>query len=165
MILEARAKNCFSTTFVLKRDSRPIGKFEGRWLSESLDIYVTKRRRLEFRKLNWLGSRFELIDGNDGQVLGSCNRSGLLTSSWDLSLSAGDAQLVKAGWFQTAYDLVQAHGVLARVDRLGWCERGWAVDGSDDLPDEDLLLIGLVYHTIQERQARQQHAGGHAAGS
>ena len=47
MILEARAANCCSSTFVLKVDDRPVGKFEGRWFSESLDISLTGRRRLQ----------------------------------------------------------------------------------------------------------------------
>jgi hypothetical protein len=165
MLLEARAANCFSSKFVLTIDRRPLGKFEGRWFSESLDIDLLERRHLEFRKVSWLGSQFALVDPADEQPLGSCGRSGLLTSSWDVSLSTGPGQLVKAGWFDSAYEFWQGDRAQARVDRLGWCERGWWVEGSEDLTEEDLLLIGLVYHTIRQRQARQHHAGGHAAGS
>jgi hypothetical protein len=32
------------------------------------------------------------------------------------------------------------------------------------LTEEDLLLVGLVYHTILQRQSRQ-HSSGNAAGS
>ena len=45
MFLEARAASCFSSTFVLKLDDRAIGKYEGRWFSESLDLALTGRRR------------------------------------------------------------------------------------------------------------------------
>ena len=51
--------------------------------------------------------------------------------------------------------------VLARVDRLGMCERGWRVDGFS-LEAPDVLTIGLVYHVIMQRQQRQHAA---AAGS
>jgi hypothetical protein len=45
------------------------------------------------------------------------------------------------------------------------CDRGWLVDGSG-LTEEDLILIGLVYHTIKRRQSSQSAAaGGHAAGT
>src|SRR2546421_6919042 len=97
MFLEARAAGCFSSTFVLKLDGRTLGKYEGRWFSESLDIAMIERRQLEFRKVGWLGSQFELLTGDE--LLGSCCRSGILTSSWDLVLSSGPGQLVKEGWF------------------------------------------------------------------
>jgi hypothetical protein len=165
MILEARAAGCCSSKFVLKLHERPIGKFEGQWFSESLDIYLTERRHLQFRKLGWLGSQFELVDMADEQFLGQGDRSGLFTSSWDLNLSAGTGQLVRAGWFDPSYEFIQGGDALARVERLGWCERGWSVDGGSDLSVEDLLLIGLVFHIIQQRQSQQHHAGGHNAGS
>jgi len=160
-MLEARAAGCFSTTFVLKVNGRPIGKFQGRWFSESLDVYLTERRHLEFRKVGWLGGGFELVDSAHGRLLASSGPSGFLASSWDLNLSRGPGQLVRAGWFDTAYELNQANDVWARVDRLGWCERGWRVDGSEALTEQDLLLIGLVYHTIRQRQAHQHHAAPH----
>ena len=42
MILQAEAANCFSSTFVLKVAGRPIGKFEGRWMSEGLDLSLVE---------------------------------------------------------------------------------------------------------------------------
>jgi hypothetical protein len=165
MQLEARAANCCSSKFVLKLDGRPVGKFEGRWFSEGLDISMTARRHLQLRKIGWVGSQFELVDMADGRVLGQCQRSGFFTSAWDLTLSSMAGQLVRPGWFTTAYEFKHQDRALARVDRLGWCERGWSVDGSSALVEEDLLLIGLVFHTIQKRQASQHQAGGHAAGS
>ena len=35
-LLQAEPANCFSSTFVLKLDGRPVGKFEGRFMSEGL---------------------------------------------------------------------------------------------------------------------------------
>ena len=114
--------------------------------------------------LDFYPTIFELIDA-DGRVLGRCDRSGFFSSSWDLELSTGTGQLERVGWFATGFQLMQGGRVAASVDRIGWCERGWIVEGSDSLTEEDLLLIGLVYQVIQQRQARQQQAGGHAAGS
>jgi len=42
MYLEARAESCFSSTFVLKRDARAIGKLVGRWFTEGLGASPTK---------------------------------------------------------------------------------------------------------------------------
>jgi len=56
MFLEARAADCFSSKFVLKVNGRSLGMFQGRWFSESLDIELTERRHLQFRKVGWLGS-------------------------------------------------------------------------------------------------------------
>jgi hypothetical protein len=155
MLLEAQATHCFSSTFALKVNGRPLGKFQGRWFSESLDIDLTERRHLQFRKVGWLSSQFELVDSIYKHHLGNCNRSGLFTSGWDLNLSIGPGRLEKVGWFNSAYEFKQGAQVQARVDRLGWCERGWIVDGGDALRQEDLLLIGLIYHVIQQRAAAQ----------
>jgi len=165
MFLEARAASCFSSTYVLKLDDRAIGKYEGRWFSESLDLALTGRRRLEFRNVGWLSSHFELVATGDELMLASCCHSGIFTASWDLLLSTGPGQLVKEGWFGSGYEVQQGDAAMARVDRLGMCERGWLVDGGGELALEDMLLIGLVYHTILQRQAKQQQHGGHAAGS
>jgi hypothetical protein len=165
MFLEARAANCFSTTFILKLEGRPLGKFDGRWFSESLDVSLLERHQLQFQKVGWLGSQFVLQEMPEGQALGRADRSGLFTSSWDLEVSSGPGRLEKAGWFDSAYVFRQGDAIRARVDRLGVCERGWSVEGSDPLTPMDLLLIGLVFHVIQQRAAHQAAAGGHAAGS
>jgi hypothetical protein len=157
MLLEARAANCFSAKFVLKVDGRPFGVFHGRWFSECLDIDLTERRHLQFRKVGWLGSQFELIDTTFKQLHGGCSRSGFFTSSWDLNLSVGPGRLERADWFSAAYEFKQGARVQARVNRLGWCERGWLVDGEDALRQEDLLLIGLVYQVILWRHAAHQN--------
>jgi hypothetical protein len=162
--LEARAPSCFSSTYVLKADGRPIGKFEGRWFSESLDIHLTGRRKLAFEKLGWLGSEFVLKNEEQEAYVGHADRAGFFTSSWNLDLSIGPAELAKAGWFDTGYEVRQRDKVVGRVDRIGWCERGWIVEGRG-LQVEDLLLVGLVYQTVLARQQRHAAHGGHAAGS
>jgi hypothetical protein len=160
MILEARAADCFSSEYVLKIDDRPIGKCTGRWFSENVDVQLIERRRLEFRKIGWFGSQFELVDLADGGVVARADRTGLFTTVWDVRLSIGPASLQNAGWFDSAYELRDAGGVVARADRVGVCERGWVVDGAPILEDDDLLMIGLIYRTIQQRQQRRHHHAG-----
>lgn len=165
MNLEAVAANCLSSSFVLKLDGRPVGKSEGRWLGEGVDLALVERRRLRFEKVGWMGSRFRLVAEDDDRPLAEADRAGVLSSSWDLTLSAGPARMVRAGWFATGYVVRQDGEEVAQVDRLGVCSRGWLVEGNR-LKEEDLILIGLVYHTIRRRQASQHGAaGGHAAGS
>jgi len=165
MLLEAEAANCFSSTFVLKIDGRPLGKFEARWLSEGVDLALVERRRLRLEKVGWIGSRFQLIAEGEEEAVAEADRSGLFTSSWDLTLSVGPAQMVREGFFATGYVVRRRDAEMARVDRRGMCDRGWFVEGRG-LRDEDLILIGLVYHTIKRREASQHSAaGGHAAGS
>jgi hypothetical protein len=153
MLLEAKAENCFSSKFVLRVDGRPVGRFHGRWFGEGLEIDLTERRHLQFRKLSWLGSKFELVDPLNNRILGSCAASGFFSSGWDLNLSAGPGRLERVGWFNSGYEFKREAWVHARVDRLGWCDRGWIVEGDDSLTREDLLLIGLIYLIIQNRQA------------
>jgi hypothetical protein len=158
MLLEARAVNCFSSTFVLKVDGRPFGRFQRRLFSESFDIDLTERRHLRFRKLSWVGSKFELVDPLHNQILGSSNPSGFFTNGWDLNLSVGPGRLERVGWFNSTFEFKQDARVQARVDGLGWCDRGWVVDGDGAMRQEDLLLIGLVYQVIQNRQAAHASA-------
>jgi hypothetical protein len=165
MLLEAEAANCFSSAFVLKLGGRPIGKFEGRWLSEGIDLALVERRRLRFEKAGWIGSHFRLIAESNDDPVAEADRSGMFTSGWDLVLSVGPAQMVREGWFATGYVVRRGDAEVARVDRTGMCARGWFVEGTG-LAEEDLILIGLVYHTIRRREAsRHSAAGGHAAGS
>jgi hypothetical protein len=157
MILEARSAGCFSWTYVLKANDRPIGKYDSQWLSENLTVDLTERRHLQFRRTSWLGSQFELVDLAEETVVAWCDRTGIFSSSWDLDLSIGRGQLVHCGFFNTAYEFFQEGdgNALARVDRLGWCERGWTVDGADVLEDEDLVMIGLVFPIANLHPARE----------
>jgi len=161
MLLEARAASCFSTTFLLKLEGRPLGTYAGRWFSEALDVSLLERHRLQFRKVNWLGSQFVLEELPEMQPLGRAGRTGLFTNGWDLEVSSGAGRLDREGWFGTAYVFRQDGGDQARVDRLGLCERGWFVEGGGGLRPEDLLLIGLVFHVVQQRAAQHAAAASH----
>jgi hypothetical protein len=153
MMLEALSPSCWSDLYVLKLDGRPWGEYRGRWFSESVDIRLTGRRQLRLKKAGWLGSRFGLTDSADGSVLAEAERSGLFTSAWDLRLSNGPARLVSAGWFNTGYRVVQGGRILAEVNRVGFCNGGWAIEDGKSLSETDLLFIGLIYHTILRRNA------------
>jgi hypothetical protein len=166
MILQAKAENCFSSTFVLKVNDKAIGKFEGRFFSEGMDVSLTGQRRFRFEKTSWLGSHFQLKDVETNAVLVETDRAGFFTSSWKLRLSKTKAELCKAGFFSTAYEVCRGDAVLGRVDRNGICERGWHVENFGDLEAVDMILIGLIYQVVLNREA-QQHAaaGGHIAGT
>ncbi len=164
MLLEAQAKSCFSSVFLLKMNGRSVGRFQARWASETIDVALVERRRLRFEKVGWFGSHFKLIDESDETTIGEADRSGLFTSSWNLELGGGPMQMEREGWFATGYVVTGGKGQVARVDRAGACERGWFVEGTG-LREENLLLTGLVYHTIRRREASQHAAGGHGAGS
>jgi hypothetical protein len=165
MFLEAQAAHCFSSTYILKRNGMPIGKYEGRWFSQDQDIHLTGRRSLQFRKVGWLASEFELVTAGDESVVGRCCRSGLFSTSWELVLSIGVGKLWQMSWFGTPYELTHDGTSIARVDRRGPCQRGWIVDGAGTLTDEDLLLVGLAYHIILLRRQSQQSGGAAAAGT
>lgn len=151
MQLEARSPSCFSNQYVLKLDGSPLGEFRGRWFSESTDIRMTGRQQLVLQKESWIGSHFTLRD-HDGGVLAQADRAGWFTSEWDMSLSTGPARLLSAGFFNTGYFVTQNNQTIASVDRIGWCEGGWYVHTNDPLVITDLLLIGLIYHTILKRR-------------
>ena len=165
MLLEAEPASCCSSTFVLRLGGRPLGKFEGRWLSEGIDLALLGRRWLRFEKVGWIGSRFQLVAEGDEGPVAEAERGGLFTSTWDLVLSVGRAQMAREGWFATGYVVRRGEREVARVGRTGLCSRGWFVEGGGLRP-EDLMLIGLIYHTIRRREASHSAgAGGHAAGS
>jgi hypothetical protein len=163
MILEARSADCCSTEFVLKVDGRPVGKYEGRWFSEGLDVQLLGRHTLRFEQDGWFTSRFVLKFGEEQEKLVEADRAGVFTSAWDLKLSVGPAQMVLDGWFTTAYVLTQGDRRIGSVDRAGVCERGWTAEGTlPELMVEDLLVAGLVYHIVQMRAQRHAAHGGHA---
>lgn len=152
MILEAQATNCFSYAYLLKIDGRPLGKFSVQWLREGYKIQLSERRHLEFRRFGWLRGQYEMIDLRDEEVLAQCDRFvSLFSNNWNLQLSIGQGQLVSTGWLETAYEFIQEEVALARVDRKGRRDSGWIVDAGDALRVEDLLMIGLVYHTLHQR--------------
>src|SRR5262249_46353746 len=112
---------------------------------------------LQFQNVRWLGSEFILEDLESRQSLARAVRSGLFTSSWDLELSAGAAQLVHAGWVDTAYLVQQGNEVQGRMGPVGACARGWYSESQGDLGAKALSAIGLLYHPCSHSE-RRQHA-------
>lgn len=158
MQLEARSPSCFSSQYLLKLDGRPVGQFRGRWFSEGIDIRLTERLQLHFEKTSWLSGEFRLLDASTQEVLAKGNRAGFFTRSWDLDLRSGSAQLAPAGIFSSAYKVVQGERIAAHASRIGWCEGGWLVEDDGTLDATDLVFVGLVYHTVLQRQ--QNQSGG-----
>ena len=155
MLLESRSPDCFSSRYVLKLDGRPVGSFSGRWFDEGMDVRCTGRRNLRFEKVSWLGSHFQLV-GRDGTILAQADRNGFLTSSWTLQLDAADAELVSLGFFTTGYAVMAGSRKLAVVDRSSGCDGGWYVRGDESLRAEDLIFVGMIYHTILARRRRRR---------
>ena len=154
MELIARSPSCFSTQYVLKLDGRPVGEFRGRWFSEGIDIRLTERLKLHFEKASWLGSDFRLLDANTDEVLASGRRTGFFTSRWDLNLRTGSAEMYHKSMFSTSYTVQQAGQSVASATRIGLCEGGWRVEDTGSLDATDLVFVGLIYHTILQRQRK-----------
>jgi hypothetical protein len=160
--LEARPPHCFSNRFLLRLDGHALGTLESRWFSEGLDVYMPGRRHLRLNKQSWLGSHFVLQDATSGDTLGEADRAGWFTSAWDLDLTAGPARLVRAGWFSPGFEVTQGRETIGHIYPLGPCTRGWEVRTGDGLIQEDLLLVGLVFHVVRRRRARQNQNAGQA---
>jgi hypothetical protein len=154
MILEARSPSCWSNHYVLKMNGRPLGEFRGRWFSEAIDVRLMERRTLHLEKSSWLGSHFTLTDAQTGQMLGQADRAGLFTAAWNLQLLSGPARLASPQWFTREYTVTRERSAVATVRPIGFCEGGWLVEDSGELAASDLILIGLIYHTILERAKR-----------
>jgi hypothetical protein len=161
MILEGRPENCFSSTHVLKLNGQAIGKIEGRFFSEGLDLALTGRKRLRLDKAGWLTSHFQLKDAESDAVLVEARPMGIFSSGWDLQLTCGKCELRKSGFFSSSYDVRQDAKMLATVEHLGFCERGWKVTKfAEQLAAPDLILVGLIYHIIVKRQHQHAAAAG-----
>ncbi len=152
MLIEARSPSCFSSQYVLKLDGRAVGEFRGRWFSEGIDIRLTERLKLHFEKASWLASEFRLLDAGTEEVLASGTRTGVFSTSWDLQLRTGPAQLVRSSIFSSEFALQRDDGTLATASRIGICEGGWRVEDDGTLDATDLVFVGLIYHTILKRQ-------------
>lgn len=158
MELVARSPSCFSSQYVLKLDDRPVGEFRGRWFSEGIDIRLTERLKLHFEKTSWLGSDFRLLDANTDEVLASGRRSGFFTSAWELDLRSGPAKLKHKSFFSFTYVVEQNGQSVASATRIGLCEGGWRVEDTGALDATDLVFVGLIYHTILQRQRNNNNS-------
>jgi hypothetical protein len=161
MQLEARAENCFSSTHVLKLNGQPIGRITGRFFGEGMDLSLTGRRHLKLDREGWLTSQFKLKDGETDEVLVEARPAGIFTTSWELNLTCGPAEMSRRGFFSSGYDVRMGKRIVGSVDRLRGCARGWqVVKIADEMEAPDLILVGLVFHIIAKRQ---QQAAMHAS--
>ncbi|MBS0206959.1 MAG: hypothetical protein JSS49_29135 [Planctomycetes bacterium] len=156
MLLEGRPERLFSSRIELRLNGTSLGVIRHRWFSEGLDLDLGGNA-VRFERVSWLKSHFVLKDA-DGNELGSAKPSGFFKRGWDLDLKSGPGHLQRAGWLSFGMELKQGTEITARVGRVGWFSRAWEVVASDSLPPEDLLLIGLVYITIRQREAQQNSA-------
>src|SRR6266850_6787477 len=113
MNLEARAENCFSSSHVLKINGQAVGKFEGRFFSEGLDLALTGMRRFKFEKPGFFTNQFQLKDAETGAVLAEAHPAGIFSAAWTMKLTGGEAELRKSVWFGSAYELRRGKIVLA----------------------------------------------------
>jgi hypothetical protein len=153
MMLEARSRSCFSSAYVLKLDGRPVGEYAGRFWTSVIDVRMVGRRRFRFDRRGWLSSRYRLVDSGTGREVDVAEPAGWLTSAWTLQLADGPASMVSAGWCTPAYRVMRGGIALGEVDTIGTCESGWYARGRLALPD--LLIVGLIYHTILERRRQE----------
>lgn len=161
MILTARQEHCFTSHHLLTLDGKRIGSYNGRWFSEGMDIALLGRRSLRFRNQAMLGSEFCLQDEQSCVTVAEGVPSGWFTTSWDLRLSEGRCTLQRDGWMSWSMIVVREGMTIARVDRLGLCEAGWQASGGQLTNMEDLLLVGLIFHTICSRQRSNNAAATH----
>ena len=152
--LEARPTGWWSSVHALSVDGRPYGRVRGRWFSENMDIELADGAGLQLKRRGFFGGRFELTRTGGAGVVAAADRDRFLSRGWSLELGTGPARLESAGIFNCAYLVRRAGETLARVDRLGWFRRGWIAVAERDLGETDLLLVGLVYHTILDRRRR-----------
>ncbi len=157
MYLEARSPSCFSPTYVLKLDGKPKAYFHGRWFSEGMNIKGNQRNHFRFEKESVLGSHFTLRDHKQNTILAQADRAGWLTSAWDLHLSIGSCQLVSQGVFNSGFYITRQGRKVGTVEIIGMCEGGWIVRADDELIYEDLLFVGLIFHTILNRRRRRRN--------
>lgn len=156
MRLEARPKHCCSGVRLLTLDGRPIGEIRGvggRIRRERAEIRLTGRQRWDMVVDGSLGGRVVLQDRATERILGSADRDGLIFAAWDLDLSIGRARLQWISGWRSRYTVSAGGRDVAGVAWVGMIG-GWGVDG-DGLILRDLLLVGLVFEVITDRQRRR----------
>ena len=150
-MIQARARSCFSSEFLVSHNGNSLGHFRGKWFSESIQIGLLERRKLEFQKTSFWGSRFSLVDLATGTVLATAQRQGFFRLKWQLNLSVGTVFLYRK-LFASRENAVEKDGaVIGKAVSNAWCSRGWDVSISEDIPLVDQLMIGLVHHVDHQR--------------
>lgn len=147
MRLEAEARGCWGTRFALRLDGSPWGDVVGRGFGEGAEVRLLGRRRLTFKRQGFLRATYRLVD-EDGTQLGAGWQGGWVGTRWTVQLSCAEGTLVSAGVFNTGFRLLIEGVQVASAGEIGWCSRGWWVQGGSPLDACDLLMVGLVYNTI-----------------
>lgn len=154
MLLEGRPAGLFTSSIELRLNGTFLGVIRSRWFGEGLDLELGGHP-VRYERVSWLNSHFALKD-SAGNELGFAKPAGFFKRGWDLELKSGSGRLQRSGWFTSDMELTQDSGVTAHVGRVGWFSRAWEVTAIETLPPEDLLMIGLVYSTIRQREANSQ---------
>ena len=184
MTLTAIRPSCWSGKLALNLDGKPIGAAEPRTWKGGYDVRLTGGRRLTFGKApgsGWTSSKLALI-GPDGAPLAAADRVSCWKSAWGLDLTTGPAALrPKSFWNRGQVvvplaDETEENGSgdvgddAPPLAELDWLSRkqsgaagGWRVAAADArLTPTDLLLIGLTYQAIRNRQAAAAAGAGAA---
>lgn len=131
-----------------------VGECRGRWFSESMDLELRDGRRYSILRKGFWGGEFRLEDESTGEIFARASRAGLF-SGWDLELSVGKATLKPTGLLRRKYTVVGEDGrELAGVRSTGFFATGWLVENLGELSEEDLLLLGILYHVLARRRRR-----------
>ncbi len=137
----------------LKLDDRPFGDYQSKGWKEGREIALVDGRRLLLQREGWLGSQFSLLDHKDKRVLAKAALRGTFSRTWDLQLSIGTVEFKPQGWLSTAYQITQGSRHLAVLKRTGFFKSGWILEDGGFLNETDLLLVGLIFDTLQRRAA------------
>ena len=156
MLLEARPTGWFTNQVELRLNGNLIGIVRPKWFSEGMELELLQKP-VRFEKPSWFKSHFVLNDAA-GIELGSATLEGFLRPRWQMNLGSGPGYLERAGWFTSEYVLNQAGAITARISMTNWFSRAWQVVADDTLTAVDVLLVGLIYTVIRNREA-QQHSG------
>ena len=156
MRLEGRPIGWFTSTIELTLEGNVLGLLRRGWFREGLQLELSGHIvRLE--KPSWLKSHYVLKD-DEGIELSSATLVGFFNARWVMDLQSGPGTLERAGWITNAYVLKQGSVVTAQVGQTKWWSREWFVVADDTLSAVDVLMVGLMYVTIRERESRQ-HSG------
>lgn len=157
MRLEGISIGWFRPSVDLILNGQHVGTVRSHWIGEGMDLDL-HGHQVRFEKASWLRSQFVMSDA-EGFELGSAQRRGVFSGSWDMHLKSGEGILQRAGWMTAGFELKQGDDITARINLAGWFTRNWELVADDTLAPEDAILIGLVYMTIRHREAQQAAAG------
>ncbi|MFG0276161.1 MAG: hypothetical protein ACF8QF_14005 [Phycisphaerales bacterium] len=154
MRLEGTRPNCCSSRRLLTLDGRPWGEVVGRAFGESCEVRITGRGRYHLVKKGSWKSRFDLQEGETGEVLASVE-SGAFEKGWRILLPGGVGCVLQPdGVFKqgfTAFDETGAR--IAKVSVRGACSDDIIATADGAIDPLDLLVLLLVYNIVATRRA------------